>query len=140
MSSQKITFDREEYPPQDETYLLNGIAMEIHRILGRGFLVIVYKDAFELELRNRGIPYEREKEYTVEYKGVILPHRFFADFVVLNNIIIEIKAQKGVAEEHYNQVLNYLAVSKCKIGLIYNFGESSLVLKRVILEKNKTSR
>jgi len=59
---------------------------------------------------------------------------------VLNNIIIEIKAQKGVAEEHYNQVLNYLAVSKCKIGLIYNFGESSLVLKRVILEKNKASR
>ena len=112
MNSQKITFDREEYPPQDETYLLNGIAMEIHRILGRGFLEIVYKDAFELELRNRGIPYEREKEYTVEYKGVILPHRFFADFVVLNNIIIEIKAQKGVAEEHYNQVLNYLAVSK----------------------------
>ena len=112
---------------------MNGIAMEIHRILGRGFSEIVYKDAFELELRNRGIPYEREIEYTVKYKGVILPHRFFADFVVLNDIIIEIKAQKGVADEHYNQVLNYLAVSKCKIGLIYNFGESSLVMKRVIL-------
>lgn len=127
------TFDKDNYPLQEETYLLNGIAMEIHRILGRGFLEIVYKDALELELRKREILYLREKEYTVEYKGTILPHRFYADFVVLNDIIVEVKAQKGIADEHYSQVLNYLAVSKCKIGLIYNFGEPSLVIKRVIL-------
>lgn len=127
------TFDKDNYPLQEETYLLNGIAMEIHRILGRGFLEIVYKDALELELRKREILYLREKEYTVEYKGTILPHRFYADFVVLNDIIVEVKAQKGIADEHFSQVLNYLAVSKCKIGLIYNFGEPSLVIKRVIL-------
>jgi len=84
--------------------------MEIHRILGRGFLEIVYKDAFELELRKREIIFNREKEYKVEYKGTILPHRFYADFVAFNEVIIEIKAQKGIVDEHYSQVLNYLAV------------------------------
>jgi len=62
------------------------------------------------------------------------------DFVVFNDIIVEIKAQKGIVEEHYSQVLNYLAVSKCKIGLIYNFGEQSLITKRVILIKNHIPR
>jgi GxxExxY protein len=129
----KKNFNRETYPLQEETYLLNGIAMEIHRTLGRGFLEIVYKDALELELRKREILFLREKEYTVDYKGTILPHKFYADFVIINDIIVEVKAQKGIADEHYSQVLNYLAVSKCKIGLIYNFGEPSLVIKRVIL-------
>ena len=78
----KISFDKDIYPLQEETYLLNGIAMEIHRILGRGFFEIVYKDALELELRNREIPFMREKEYMVDYKGTILPHKFYADFVV----------------------------------------------------------
>ena len=129
----KKDFNKESYPLQDETYLLNGIAMEIHRTLGRGFLEIVYKDALEFELRKREILFEREKEYSVEYKGSVLPHKFYADFVVLNDIIVEVKAQSGIVDEHYAQVLNYLAVSKCKIGLIYNFGEPSLVIKRVIL-------
>lgn len=129
----KKSFDNDAYPLQKETYLLNGIAMEIHRILGRGFLEIGYKDALELELPKREIPFTREKEFRVEYKGTILPHKFYADFVVLDDVIVEVKAQKGIAEEHYSQVLNYLAVSKCKIGLIYNFGEPSLVIKRVIL-------
>jgi GxxExxY protein len=53
--------------------------------------------------------------------------------VILNDIIVEVKAQKGIADEHYAQVLNYLAASIRKIGLIYNFGEPSLVIKRVIL-------
>ena len=123
-------FDSENYPLQKETFLLNGIAMEIHRILGRGFLEIVYKDAFELELKNRDIHFTREKEFKVVYKTVTLPHKFFADFIVINDIIVEIKAQNGIADDHYSQTLNYLAVSKCRIGLIYNFGESSISYKK----------
>ena len=130
---QRKIYEKLDYPLQQETYMLNGIAMEIHRILGRGFLEIVYKDALELELRNREIPFDREKEFKIEYKGVILPHKFHADFVVLNEIIVEVKAQNGIADDHYSQVINYLAVSKCKIGLIYNFGEPSLIIKRIIL-------
>jgi GxxExxY protein len=123
----------EKYPLQQESYELIGVCMEIHRILGKGFAEIVYKDALSYELRSKGIPFEREKEYQVEYKNVILPHKFCADFVVFEKIILEVKAQKGIAEEQYAQVINYLAVSKCKLGLLVNFGESSMVVKRVVL-------
>jgi len=123
----------DEYPLQDETYQIIGICMEVHRILGKGLLEIVYKDAIEYEFLNKDIPYEREKKYEVEYKGIILPHYFFADFVVFDKVILEVKSKKGITDEHYSWVLNYLGISKCPIGLIVNFGEKSLVTKRVIL-------
>jgi GxxExxY protein len=107
--------------------------MEVHRILGKGLLEIVYKDAIEYEFNKLKIPYEREKKYEVEYKEIILQHHFFADFVVFDNIILEVKAQKGIVEEHYSWVINYLAISECPIGLIVNFGEKSLVTKRIVL-------
>lgn len=107
--------------------------MEVHRQLGKGFLEIVYKDAFEFELRMKGILYEREKEYTVTYKNIILPHKFFADFVIDNCIILEIKSKAGIIEQHQAQVMNYLAVSKLKLGLLLNFHEKSLQYKRIIL-------
>ncbi len=107
--------------------------MEVHRILGKGLLEIVYKDAIEYEFNNKKIPYEREKKYTVEYKEIILPHCFFADFVVFYQIILEVKSQKGIVDEHYSWVINYLGISKCPLGLIINFGEKSLVTKRVVL-------
>ena len=107
--------------------------MEVHRILGKGLLEIVYKDAIEYEFKKRGINYEREKKYEVEYKGIILPHYFFADFVVFDKVILEVKAQDGIIDEHYKWVINYLGISKCPLGLIINFGENSLVTKRVIL-------
>jgi GxxExxY protein len=123
----------EKYPLQQESYEMIGICMEIHRILGKGFAEIVYKDALSYELRSKGIPFEREKEYQIEYKKIILPHRFYTDFVIFDKIILEVKAQKGIAEEQYAQVLKYLAVSGCKLGLLVNFGEGSLVVKRVVL-------
>jgi GxxExxY protein len=122
-----------EYPLQQETKLLIGIAFEIHTILGKGFLEIVYKDAMEYELKKRSIDYAREKEYIVAYKDIILPHKFYADFVVFNKVIIEIKSQEGIADVHYAQTINYLRVSGCKVGLILNFGEGSLKLKRIVL-------
>jgi len=125
--------EEKSYPLARETYTLIGIAMEIHRTLGKGFLEVVYKDAFEYELMKNKIHFEREKGFTVEYKDFVLPHKFYADFVIMDNVIVEIKAKSGIVEEHYAQVINYLAVSKCKIGLILNFGENSLQTKRVIL-------
>lgn len=76
------TYNNKEYPLQSLTYQVIGIGMEIRRQLGKGFLEIVYKDAFEYELQCRGILYQREKEYTVTYKNIRLPHKFFADFVI----------------------------------------------------------
>lgn len=128
-----MIYSEKEYPLQKESYQVIGICMEVHRILGKGLLEIVYKDAIEYEFKKKGIQYEREKKYEVEYKGVILPHYFFADFVVFDKVILEVKAQKGIVDEHYNWTINYLAISKCPLGLIVNFGENSLVTKRVIL-------
>lgn len=128
-----ITFDKTVYPFLQETYKIIGLCMEIHKILGKGLLEIVYKDALEIELKSNGILYQREKKYEVLYKGIILKHHFYADFVIDNKIIIEIKSQQGVVEDHYKQTLNYLGISKCKLGLIINFGNDSLQQKRIVL-------
>ena len=128
-----MNYPESKYPLQNETDELIGVCMEVHRNLGHGFLEIVYKDALEIEFKEKNILYEREKEYEVEYKGIILPHKFYADFIVFENVILEVKATKVITEEHYAQVINYLAVSKCTIGLLVNFGEPSLYSKRIIL-------
>ena len=122
----------ENFPLKEETDLVIGIGIEIHKILGHGFLEIVYKDAFEYEFRKRLPNYEREKDYCIAYKDVIFPHRFFADFVVFGKVILEIKAKVEIADEDYVQMINYLRCSGCKVGLILNFGRSKLDIKRVV--------
>lgn len=126
-------FIKKQYAFSEQTGIIISIAFEVHKQLGKGFLEIVYKDAIEYELKIRNISYSREKEYKIQYKSIILPHKFFADFIVMDQIILEIKAKEGIAEEHLAQTLNYLKVSGCKIGLILNFGEESLKIKRLIL-------
>src|SRR5205809_6579876 len=106
---EKKNFDPAKYPLQQETDFILGKAIEIHKTLGAGFLEIVYKDAFEYETQKQNFKYEREKEYLVYYKETILRHRFHADFVVFDKVIVEIKAkERGIAEEDYAQTLNYL--------------------------------
>jgi GxxExxY protein len=122
----------ENYPLKLDTFRIIGVAMEIHRTLWKGFSEIVYKDAFEFECREQNIPFVGE-EFVVNYKGKILPHRFFADFVLFNKIIVEIKSWKGIIEDHYAQVINYLAISKLEVGLLLNFHEKSLEQRRIIL-------
>lgn len=97
------------------------------------FLEIVYKDALEYEFDKHNIPFEREKVYEVYYKDVILPHKFYADFVVFDKIILEVKCINGIADEHIAQTINYLKVSGNKLGLLVNFGDLSLRYKRFIL-------
>jgi GxxExxY protein len=122
-------------PLNKTTYEIIDSCFDVYNELGKGFLEIVYKDALQIEFKQRNIPFEREKKYEIEYKGIILPHYYYSDFVIDNNIILEIKAQEGVIETHTKQIINYLAVSKCKIGLLVNFGENSLKYKRIILTK-----
>jgi GxxExxY protein len=84
-------------------------------------------------LRRKDIFFEREKEFTINYKGEILKHSFCADFVVLNNVIVEIKAAEGgLSGDNIAQTLNYLKVSGCKICLLINFGGRKLEYKRLI--------
>ncbi len=125
-------FSKEEYPFQKETYELIGICMEVHRVLGRGFAEVVYKDAIEFELQQRKINYEREKNLSIHYKEIILQRSFNADFLVYEKIILEAKAKSGVVEDDIGQIVNYLSATKLKIGLLVNFGEDSLKFKRII--------
>ena len=74
--------------------------MDVHNNLGAGFLEIVYKDALEYEFHLNNIHYEREKEYNVHYKSILLPHKFYADFVVYDTIILEVKCMSGLCDEH----------------------------------------
>ena len=116
-----------------EVYDIVGACMTIHNYLGHGFLEVVYKDAAEIEFANCQIPFEREKKFNVDYKGVILFHKFQSDFFVMDKIILEIKATKeGISNEYITQTLNYLKISGCKLGLIVNFGKPSLDYKRLI--------
>ena len=123
----------EDYKFQEESYAIIGKCMEVHNNLGPGFLEIVYKDALEHEFYTSNIPYEREKKYEVNYKGVILPHKFYADFVVFDNIILEVKGIKGIPEEFIAQAINYLKVSGSELALLVNFGELRLNYKRIVL-------
>jgi GxxExxY protein len=107
--------------------------MEIHRELGKGHDEIIYKDALVVELSRAQIPFSREKNYEVNYKGVVLPHFYYADFVIWDKILFEGKATERLTEAHVKQVLNYLAASKLRLGLLVNFGGDSLEWKRVIL-------
>ncbi|MFZ1290396.1 MAG: GxxExxY protein [Melioribacteraceae bacterium] len=110
-----------------------GKCFEVHNNLGHGFLEIDYKDALEYEFRKSNIPFEREKEYLINYKNIILPYKFFADFVLFDKIILEIKSTSGIAEEYIAQAINYLKVSNNKLALIVNFGELKLNYKRIVL-------
>lgn len=94
------------FPLKDETDKIIGTGIDIHKNLGFGFLEIVYKDAFEYEFRQKNIFYEREKEYAIPYKEIILPHKFYADFVVFNKVILEVKAKDGIADEDMAQTIN----------------------------------
>lgn len=120
------------FPLREETDEIIGTGIEVHKNLGAGFLEIVYKDALEYEFSQKEIAYQREKEYVITYKDTILPHTFFADFVVFDKVILEIKAKEGIANIDMAQTLNYLKCSGCKVGLILNFGKSKLDIKRVV--------
>jgi len=117
----------------EETHRLIGLCMEIHRELGKGHDEIIYKDALVVELSRAAIPFSRERKYEVTYKGVVLPHLYRADFVISEKILFEGKAVEKLCDAHVKQVLNYLAASKLRLGLLVNFGGNSLEWKRVIL-------
>ena len=117
---------------KDETFKIIGLCMEVHRELGKGHDEIIYKDALEVECRRSYLPYTRENKHEIEYKGVILPHFDHSDFIMFDKILFEGKACERLCDAHIKQVLNYLAASKLKLGLLVNFGEDSMTWKRVI--------
>lgn len=106
--------------------------MEVHKKLGTGFLESVYSEALEIEFKTAGIPYEKEKKLPVFYDDKPLNKYFRADFVCYDSIIIELKATKYLVEADRQQTLNNIKATKFKLGLLINFGTSSLTYKRIV--------
>jgi GxxExxY protein len=117
------------YP--EESYKIMGILFDVHNNLGGGFSEIVYKDALEYEFKINNIPYSREKEYFVNYKDIVLKHKFYADFVVFDKIILEIKSCSAIIDPHIAQCINYLKVSDNKLAILANFEKTILNYKRI---------
>lgn len=117
---------------KDECYKIVGCAMEVHRELGSGFLEAVYQEALTLEFDNQGIPNRSQKEIDIYYKEKLLNKKYISDFICFDEIIVELKTVDKLKSEHYAQVLNYLKATNCKLGLLINFGASSLEYKRIV--------
>ncbi len=118
---------------KDESYSIVGVLFDVYNNLGSGFSEIVYKDALEYEFKKLNIPFEREKEFNVSYKDTILKHRFYADFVVFDKIILEVKPTENLHDKHIAQCLNYLKVSNYKLAILANFHRDLLDHKRIVL-------
>ena len=107
-----------------ESYAINGAAMQVYKTLGIGFLEAVYQEALALEFTKRGVPFEREKELKIYYDGQELKTTYRADFVCYGDIIVELKAVSELDDSHRSQVYNYLKATGFKLGLLYNFGHA----------------
>ncbi len=106
--------------------------MEVHRELVCGFKEVIYKDALELEFANNKISYLREKLFKIEYKGMTLKHKYAADFIVFDQIVLEVKATSFLVDNFVVQTINHLKASGLQLGIIANFGQKSLTYKRVV--------
>jgi len=102
-----------------------GAALEVHRILGPGFLESVYEDALAIELALRSVSFERQKAVSVSYKGRRIGEGR-SDFLVESTLVVELKAAERLLPVHQAQVLSYLKATGCRLGLLINFHESQL--------------
>ena len=107
---------------KEESYKIIGAAMHVWNVLGAGFLESVYQESLCIEFEKRGIPFVKEAELVINYEGVELNHKFRADFVCYDNIIVELKASKCIDDSHKSQVINYLKATGMKLGIVLNYG------------------
>jgi GxxExxY protein len=117
------------------THAIIGAAIEVHRQLGCGFLEAAYQQAFAIEMAARDIPFAKEVEMPVLYKGQSLQATYRADFFCFDSVVVEVKALPKLTGIEEAQLINYLKVSGHEIGLLLNFGARSLKMKRMICSK-----
>ena len=116
----------------EESFKINGAIYEVHKALGPGLLEKVYQEALEKELKFQGIPFEREKSFTITYKGEELEQKYIADFVIYDKIVVELKAVEELLPVHKAQVINYLAITGLKLGLLVNFNTLQVKPERIV--------
>ena len=126
--------DSSPFARDPRTFAIIGAAMEVHRVLGPGFLERVYGFALAIELRAREVPFLSQVPFPVVYKQHVLPGDYRADFMCYQSIVVELKAQsaKTGGIEHA-QMINYLRASGMPLGLLVNFGTPRLDYRRFIL-------
>lgn len=120
-----------------ETHAVIGAAMEVHRHLGPGFLEVVYQKALAIEFVARSIPFVREADLPVYYKGRRLDCCYRADFVCYGGVLVELKALQAITGIEEAQLLNYLKATDLDRGLIVNFGRPSLQFKRLVYSSKR---
>ena len=124
----------QRYKFSEETSKVIGYALEVHKQLGNGFQEVIYQRALEIEFCNNFIPFKREFQMPVMYKGEQIGERR-VDFLVFEKISVELKAIIKLEPVHFAQGINYLEAYNLEIGLLINFGSTSLEVKR-LLNKN----
>jgi GxxExxY protein len=117
----------------DITYTINGAVFEVNRILGPGFLENVYENALLMELKAQGLNAENQVPIKVQYKENIVGE-YFADILVENNVIIELKTVDKLNNIHEAQLLNYLKATGKQVGLLINFKNPKAEIKRMVLD------
>jgi len=122
----------EEYPESELTGKIIGVAIDVHKEVGPGFVEKVYQRILARAFRKNGIPFEREVKVRIEYDGGDVGFQV-VDFIVCDKVPVEIKAVGEICEAHVAQLISYLKITKRRVGLILNFGSGRLGIKRVIL-------
>jgi len=117
---------------KEEAYKIIGAALEVHKELGCGFLEAVYQEALEIEFKHQSIPFLREQKLELSYKGQKLTKYYVADFICYDKIVVELKALTQLDNQNIAQTINYLKATGYKLGLLINFGETSLKYKRLV--------
>ena len=118
---------------KEEVYKIVGAAIEVHKILGHGFLEAVYQEAFEYELSDRGIPFASQVELRISYKNIYLKKRYVPDILAYDKIVVELKALSGLSGKDESQLINYLKSTGYKVGVLINFGRPyKLEWKRLV--------
>ena len=119
----------------EESYKIIGACMTVHRELGSGLLEAIYQEALEEEFKILKLPYIREASLEIFYKNKLLNKKYQVDFISQNKIIIELKAVSKLEKSHESQMINYLNITKMKVGLLVNFANDKLEYKRFINTK-----
>lgn len=107
---------------KDEVYAIQGAIIEVHKIMGNGWREEVYQQALEIELAERGIPFDAKRELPIFYKNTKLEKTYIPDIICYDKIILELKAVDKLTIEHQAQLFNYMRMTKSKLGLLVNFG------------------